>query len=319
VLFQENDPERSQAALGKLIEVLRSQSEAGDMAFATAIWGSRSAPFLPVYTDTIEASYAGTAKELDFRDQLEASRLINAWAMHETTGMVPRLVSPDKIRPGTGFVLTTAVYLKGKWALEFDPRRTRSGAFTLHSGKEVQAPFMRQVGRFPYARNDTAQILELPYQDLDASVVFLLPASTTTIDELQLALDASFLRQSLSLLEPQQVAVTIPRFKLDSTLSLTPVLKEMGAARAFDPNRADFSGLTEIGNPALTEVAHQAVLDVNEEGAAAGGATAIVGGIISEQGPPRFVADHPFLLAVVHRPSGAVLFLARIANPVETN
>jgi serpin B len=72
------------------------------------------------------------------------------------------------------------------------------------------------------------------------------------------------------------------------------------------------------GDLQISDVFHQAFIEVNEEGTEAAAATAVVMRARSARPraePPRFIADHPFLFLLVDRRSGAVLFLGRVSDP----
>jgi serpin B len=59
---------------------------------------------------------------------------------------------------------------------------------------------------------------------------------------------------------------------------------------------------------------HKAVVEVNEEGTEAAGATGVTIGVTSVG--PMFVADHPFLFLILDRVTGSILFLGRVVNPL---
>ena len=63
----------------------------------------------------------------------------------------------------------------------------------------------------------------------------------------------------------------------------------------------------------LSDVIHEAVVKVNEEGTEAAAATGVSVGVTSL--PPEFRADHPFVFLIRDRGSGAVLFLGRVNDP----
>ena len=94
-------------------------------------------------------------------------------------------------------------------------------------------------------------------------------------------------------------------------------------SRAFDPKRADFSGMT--GRPAsqvpvaIGSIVHRAVIDVMEDGTEAAAATAISVVATSARRPPEekqvFHVDRPFLFAIIDDASGAILFQGRIVDP----
>ena len=82
-------------------------------------------------------------------------------------------------------------------------------------------------------------------------------------------------------------------------------------------NDADFSGIAPPAalRLAISEVIHEAVVEVNEEGTKAAAATAVE--MVKPVGiklPPRQVtlrADRPFLYLIVDHTDGTILFLGR--------
>lgn len=53
---------------------------------------------------------------------------------------------------------------------------------------------------------------------------------------------------------------------------------------------------------------------MNEEGSEAAAATAAVVGFKAALTRSEFIADHPFLFAIVHRETNSILFFGRFAN-----
>jgi serpin B len=108
------------------------------------------------------------------------------------------------------------------------------------------------------------------------------------------------------------VALTLPRFSVTCELDLLRPLADLGLGGAFQPG-ADFSRMGLTGS-SISAVRHTARLDVSEEGTEAAASTAVVIG----RSVPRtrtMVVDRPFLLAIVDRRSGLLLFLGRITEP----
>lgn len=64
----------------------------------------------------------------------------------------------------------------------------------------------------------------------------------------------------------------------------------------------------------INEFSFGANLQVNEEGSEAAAATAAVVTKFRTASTPQFVADHPFLFAVVHRETSSIIFFGRFAN-----
>jgi len=76
--------------------------------------------------------------------------------------------------------------------------------------------------------------------------------------------------------------------------------------------------MTGVKDLYISDVIHQAFIDVNEEGTEAAAATAVVMkrmGTLKAALPPTFRADHPFIFLIRDNHSGAILFMGRITDP----
>ena len=117
-----------------------------------------------------------------------------------------------------------------------------------------------------------------------------------------------------------RVEVKLPRFEVNTSLSLKQTLSKLGMARAFSDS-ADFSGMSAMDKTLkIDEVVHKAVLKVDEQGAEAAAATGVIVGVRSAMPPRevrRFNVNQPFLVAILDKPSGAVLFVGRVNEPKE--
>jgi serpin B len=112
------------------------------------------------------------------------------------------------------------------------------------------------------------------------------------------------------------VDLTLPRFKIETKSDLSSVLAQMGMPLAFDPDRADFSGITTQEKLYISAVVHQADISVDEKGTEASAATAVQ--IEAFAMPGQRVAlhiDRPFIFVVRDATTGAILFLGRVTDP----
>lgn len=74
----------------------------------------------------------------------------------------------------------------------------------------------------------------------------------------------------------RQVEVRLPAFAINTPVELLPALDRMGSGKIFDDT--DLSGIAgKSGDLVVTNVVHQAKIAVDENGAAAAAATAVVG------------------------------------------
>ena len=101
-------------------------------------------------------------------------------------------------------------------------------------------------------------------------------------------------------------------------------LSPNGHAFGFHTGAADFSGIDGNKNLFISQVIHQAYIDVTESGTTAAAATAVVIGInadfISYSPPPiPFTVDHPFIFMIVENATNTVLFMGRVDDPLSTS
>jgi serpin B len=114
------------------------------------------------------------------------------------------------------------------------------------------------------------------------------------------------------------VDLELPRFKVSSRLQLSQPLAGLGMPDAFDPARADFTGMTPRRPLWIAFLQQSAVVEVNEEGTVAAAATSGGIGCSSRPQPATFHADHPFLFLIRDNRTGVILFLGHVINPAQS-
>jgi serpin B len=215
-------------------------------------------------------------------------------------------------------VLVNAIYFYGKWLTPFQPKDTSKATFQSGPGKSEDVPMMSQTSRFPYADLDSVQVLELPYQGDELSMLIVLPKAKDGLTALESGLSSKTIDEWTSRLAPTEVEVHFPKFKMTwGTENLTGALETLGMKDAFDASTANFAGMD--GNPHnlfIGMVLHKAFIDVKEEGTEAAAATAV--GMMAMGAPmpkPEFIADHPFLFLIQDNKTGSILFMGRLVDP----
>lgn len=308
----------------KLGSFLRALNEAGskggyELSVANALWGLIGYPFTPAYLQQVEKDYAGHLAEMNFVADPDGSRkIINDWVAGQTHDKIKDLLPPGSIVPSTRLVLTNAIYFKGKWDQPFDKARTHDAEFVVDSVHKVTVPFMYQQAKFKYAEDDNLQVLELPYGQNQLAMRIFLPKSADRLAAVERDLNESNFAQWTARLQREDVQVWLPRFKVETEYRLEDVLPKMGMKLAFEPGRADFSGMSTSSSFVISAVIHKAYVQTDEEGteaAAATGVTMRATAVLARHEPKQFRADHPFVFAIVHRQSGAILFFGRLTSP----
>ena len=294
----------------------RPDAQGYRLKIANALWGQKDYPFAASFLDLVKKYYEGGFNTVDFAGDTEGSRqIINLWVEKNTAGKIKDLLHQGDISRLTRLVLTNAIYFKGDWAAKFKPEETRTAPFYVRPGETADVSMMHQTGRFGYAAPDGLQVLELPYAGGELSMIVLLPRDGA--EDLDAKLAAGELNSWLAGLEEREVAVYLPKFKFEARYGLGGLLAKMGMPDAFDLPPADFSGMTGGKDLYISKVIHQAFIEVNEEGSEAAAATAVVMNTKSVAPPiPEFKADRPFVFLIRHKPTGAILFMGRVVNPI---
>ncbi|KAL1438207.1 hypothetical protein MTO96_048288 [Rhipicephalus appendiculatus] len=196
-------------------------------------------------------------------------------------------------------------------------RRNHSLTREQKESKSTQCTPSSQQG---YAEDDetNVDVLDLPYAGLDYSLTILLPRVRTGVDALRQNLTWPVFQRLLSKLNVNSpVEVSLPKFKIEGSYKLKAPLSALGASKAFDERHADFSGISGARDLIIYDVVHKAVVEVNEEGSEAAGATAVIFYTKSAAVGIPFVVDHPFLFFIRNRHTGDVLFAGSSEPPLE--
>jgi len=293
-----------------------TDGEGFQLNIANAIWGQTGYSFLSDFLDTLAESYGAGLRLLDFAGAPEKSRLtINDWVSDETEDRIQDLLPQGSVTSLTRLVLTNAIYFNAAWALPFDESATQPGVFYLLGGAEVTADMMSQVEHFGYFEGDYYQVIELPYDGGELSMVIFAP-DEGWFEAFENGLTANKVDEMVKRLSAENVSLTMPRFTFDFGLSLNETLAAMGMPDAFDPMAADFSGMDGSRNLFISNILHKAFIVVDEEGTEAAAATAVVMELTAVLDPPIVVSiDRPFVFMIRDLETETILFMGRVLHP----
>jgi serpin B len=321
VLHLDGDPRRVHASFGALQRQLGEDGNQKGIQvnIANGLWARQGHPFLPAFLQTATGDYRANVSQADFVAEAEAVRgEINQWVAHQTQDKIRSILSPGSLSGLTRLVLANAIYFKGAWAQPYDKAQTSIQPFHVSTDRTMQAPLMHHYDTVKYAEDNDLQAVELPYQGGALSMLVLLPRRVDGCGGLEDRLTPALLSRLLDQMRERRVEILLPRFKLESELSLNDALAKMGMPDAFG-SKADFSGMDGTRFLYISGVFHKAWGEVNEEGTEAAAATAVVvaARAVSKPPPPPpvFRADHPFVLLIRDTRSGSILFMGRLTEP----
>jgi serine protease inhibitor len=295
-----------------LIELLRSLDRKVEVRVANALFHrtgfTMEAPFL----DVARTSFEAQIQALNFSDP-SAATTMNSWVRTATGGRIEKIVDPP-IDPLTVAFLMNAIYFKGDWTQQFDPKNTQSAPFTGPGGtKSVR--LMHLDEKLPYREGNGWVAADIPYGGEAWSMTVAVPAAGKSI--------AAVVADLASILDPaaawseQEVDLFLPKFELSWERLLNDDLKALGMVDAFDENKADFTPMYRAARQVqlhVKKVKQKTFLSVDEKGTEAAAVTSVEIGPTSA--PVRRVvrADRPFLVVIRERLSGTVLFAGLIVQ-----
>ena len=266
---------------------------------------------------------------------------VNSWVKNATKNQIEELVKESDIGPDVVIMLLNAAYFRAPWLHPFKILDSYEKNFFSHGLEKgaSKVKFMFNKARFDFvdltinppenvcsaktrdahvtklANKLDCQVLSMPFLANDGqelSMVFLLPAISTGIADLQAKLDASTLNQVYEALIDQEVHVHLPKFTFESKIGARETLKKLGLTKVFTGE----ANLERMSSQALSvdEVFQKAKVTVDETGAEAAAATGVTVFLMSAPScfNPVFNADHPFIFIIRHNKSGMPLFMGRI-------
>jgi len=277
------------------------------VAIANGLFIQNGLPVTDGFLRTLALHYGAGARTVDFPSGQGAEQ-INTWVREQTAQRITKLF--DQLDPATRLVLANAVYLKADWQTPFAKDPTTDATFTRADGTTVAVPMMHQQESLRYASGPGWQAVELPYAASELAMRVIVPQGALTPAAL---LSPQTLGQVAAGLRPGQVDLFLPRWDFATDLALLPALNRLGLT-ALD----DFSGMSQE-RLELDQAVHRANITVDEWGTEAAAVTglAFAASLSFPPQPPLVVrADRPFAFAIVHRPTGAPLFIGHVADPL---
>lgn len=305
-------------AAADLTSALSSTDAKVQLKIANSLWAKKGFSLKPAFVQRSKDYYAAEVASLDFASPA-APATINSWVSRNTERRIEGVV--DRIDSDVILFLINAIYFKGQWQISFQKEKTRDDVFRLASGRQKKLPMMFQSGKYFYQRGKDFQAVILPYGMGRMSMYVFLPDETTPLDQFERNVTQENWETWMRGFRVAPGELTLPRFKIEYAADLIDMLKALGMTEAFDPGRADFSGIAELsaGNRIyISKVKHKAFVEVNEEGTVAAAVTSVEGSLTSAQPPQQnFVmkVDRPFFLAIRDNATGNVLFIGSVVDP----
>ena len=292
-----------------LMSLATSNEDKIKLVAANSLWVQAGYSLLEEY----HRKMGSLISEVDFGNTVMATARINKWVENNTNNLIKDLIPPDLLNNLVKLILVNAIYFKGSWTKAFNPEETRLRDFHCLDGRVVKADMMfakemeikticdrnRMATRLYYGNNSVYMTIILPNN---------FSSYVTAFD----GCEFKQVQQQLDNTQEDEIDLYLPKFKLESTLSLQEKLMELGVKNACIPGLADFSGITGNRGLFVSNVLHKAVIDVSEEGTEAAAATAMLMRFCCDSGS-RFIADKPFIFVICEE-NGTPLFMGHVVS-----
>jgi len=298
-----------------LIDALQSLDKNVKFNIANSIFYadgfSVKSPFLSVNENVYDAEVA----KLDF-SSLSAVQTINNWVSDKTNDKIQKII--ETLNPLDRMVLLNAIYFNGIWSKKFVEKDMHNLTFTKSNGTALEIPMMNKLDKVPYMSGDLFKAVSIPYGSGKYDMIVLLPVGGNTSQDVIDNLNSDNWKSWMQSFEmTDRVDITMPRFKFAFEAGLNDVLKVMGMQKAFIPELADFSGITD-DDLYISMIKHKSYIDVNENGTEAAAVTGIVFSTTSIGDEPPvvpFFVNRPFVFAITEGDTGAILFIGEVNHP----
>lgn len=268
------------------------------------------------FQETAEEVYKTKAFALDYSEPQKAADAINEGVSRFTRGRITHLVDAGGLDITSMFVISS-LYFKGQWTVPFNTTSTAKMPFLDSNGQKIgEVNMMYNRYNYPFAniKELQARVIEVPYGlENRLSMLIMLPNPGVSLENMffnfaKVPLDTVFKELRLSKVEysEEEVDLFLPRFKIESDLDLTNVLKNsMGIVDLFDAIQARLPYLARTPT-FVKKVIHKAEIEVTEDGTTASGVTAAE--FSNRIGIVQFMANRPFCYMIIEKVTNSIVF-----------
>lgn len=284
------------------------------LKLANSLWVQKDYKLKSSFADTIKMYYQAECNNVDFVKKSARSKAIssiNKWVSDNTNGKIRNIVNDGVITEYTRMVLANAVCFKCGWLEKFEPKNSRSREFYSIDGSSEKITFMARTESFDYAETDSYQAVVLPYAESRYKMIVLLPAKDH-FQKVEQNLTSDFLAELLDSLRYERVELSLPKFKTETDVDFSELLKSMGIIDAFTDD-ADFSRMSDDNDLQISSVLHKSMIEVSENGTEAAAATTVI--MMAKSAFFRevkvFDANRPFIYFLYDSETQTILFVGR--------
>lgn len=263
------------------------------------------------FLENAKTLYHSEAFSTNFKNTEEAIKQINDYVKKGTQGKIVDLVK--ELNADSVLAMVNYIFFKGKWEKPFNAELTTKQKFHVDEQTTIETLMMSSTRRFRlhYCSTLSSWVLQLKYLG-NATAMFLLP-DQGKMQHLENTLSPQLLTKFLDKRVGSTANLYLPKLSISGTYNLKDTLMKMGIVNLF--TNADLSGISEDAPLKVSQAMHKAVLNMDEKGTEAAGATYME--IMPMSLPPDITFDHPYLMMIFDDATRMPLFVGRVVNPTQ--
>lgn len=299
------------SALKAIQGVFAQSSKTTALNLGNSAWVQQGEELNQDYAGVLEAKYQALIEQVDFSKKSTVGQ-INSWIEKNTGGMIKDML--QSLDASTVLVLVNAIYFKALWQQEFKNALIKQ-PFHLSEEAKVTVSYMAGPTKARYSETEESQFVMIPYKDCSMHFIAALPKQGyDPVAQLSLSDAIGFSNTS-----PREVVVTMPKFSFESKTVLNNVLTTLGVTDIFNPTGNDFAGILP-GDVHVSEVIHQAKIEVDRKGTKAAAATVVKMRrrcAVRKPKRPSIKLDRPFAFFIFDSVSNLILFSGIYRAPAD--
>lgn len=241
---------------------------------------------------------------------------INRWVEANTDGMIKKMI--DSLSKDTVMLLINAICFDAEWEKIYKDSNIKSGKFTDLDGKKQNVSMMHSTEN-TYITLDNGVGFTKPYANGNYSFAALLPDENTSLADFIASLSGEKLTHAFKTKKHATVYTAMPKFSFDYEKEMKDILADLGMSDAFDPDRADFSGIGEPtdGNIFINKVLHKTFISADAKGTRAGAATAVIlekATAVEATETYSVTLDRPFVFMIIDNATELPIFIGTLTQ-----
>ncbi|EAT46071.1 AAEL002715-PA [Aedes aegypti] len=246
--------------------------------------------------------------------------LANRWAKNVTSGMVSAVLMNNELLPDTRMILLSATAFACQWENKFSVNSSKMEMFNAYTtGKLYMTNFMNlDQTLFPVAMNGELkmQAIELPFErGSDYSFMMMMPLDRDgNVTDMVAKLDHQTFAKLYDSLVPTRISVKMPRFTVSTSVNGNAVLKKLHLNAPFQWSRFQIFKQEKL---TLDKVKQSVTVQVDERGVRAAAVDKFT--MVTRSAPLSFLADRPFVFAILKKSVHFPLFVGHYAYPAQAS